>query len=60
MLKYLYEILKYLNEKLTDLCVVILKIIHWENTKSNQQIISMILGYLVSFILICIRMFISS
>lgn len=54
-MKYLYEILKYLNKKLTDLCIVILKKIHWKNTESNQQIISMILGYLVSFILILIR-----
>lgn len=46
---------KKVDEKFTALIERLLKKIHWKNTKSNQQILSMILGYIISIVLIMLR-----
>ncbi len=44
--------MKKANKLLTKTCEVVLKKIHWKNTKSNQWVLSGILGNIIGYFLI--------
>ena len=47
--------MRKMEEMFTAFIEILLKKIHWKNTKSNQQILSVILGYTVGIILIILK-----
>lgn len=47
--------LRKFNKAFNNMIERIVEKIHWENTASNQRTVSMILGCIVSFILMIIR-----
>ncbi len=49
--------MKWINKKLTQISVFILKKIRWKNTKSNQRIISGLLGTVIGWVILFLTLF---